>query len=282
MNIDTKVINGQKIASIIKDQIKDVINQAYPETVGLAVISLGNDEASQIYVRNKQKACDYVGIKSQIYNFEANTPLEDILELIDVLNNSHSVDGILIQLPLPAHINPRDLISAIDFKKDVDGFSKESLAGLITGDTVFKSCTSLGIIELLKYEKIKISGKKCVVVGRSNIVGKPLALMLLNEDATVSICHSKTDNLIDEIKTADILITAIGQPKFITGDMIKPGAVVIDVGINRDINQKLCGDVDFDSCFGIAGYITPVPGGVGPMTVAMLLKNCLTAANLKI
>ncbi|WP_010169032.1 bifunctional 5,10-methylenetetrahydrofolate dehydrogenase/5,10-methenyltetrahydrofolate cyclohydrolase [Candidatus Epulonipiscium viviparus] len=282
MNIETKKIDGTKIASIIKQEVKDAVEAMAPETVGLSVITVQTNSSAQIYIKNKQKACDYVGIKSQIYTLDESSTTNNVLELIEVLNDSHSVDGILVQLPLPKHMDQSTIIAAISPSKDVDGFSKENLAGLIAGGSSFESCTPLGIMALLKHENIEIAGKKCVIIGRSNIVGKPLALMLLNEDATVCICHSKTVNLANEIKTADILISAVGKAKFITGAMIKPKAVVIDVGITHDENGKLCGDVDFDSCLGIAEYITPVPGGVGPMTIAMLLKNCVRAAQLHV
>ncbi|ONI43410.1 bifunctional methylenetetrahydrofolate dehydrogenase/methenyltetrahydrofolate cyclohydrolase [Candidatus Epulonipiscioides gigas] len=279
--MNTKIIDGTKIANVIKDNLAQEIKNLAPKNVSLAVILIGDNSASKIYIKNKQKACDYVGIKSHIYVLPYNTNNQDILDLIEVLNNDSNINGILVQLPLPQHINQELVIQAIDIKKDVDGFSKESLGSLIIGNPFFTSCTPTGIIELLKHENIEICGKKCVIVGRSNIVGKPLALLLLNENATVVICHSKTKNLKSELMSADIIICAVGKANFITGDMIAPKSIVIDVGINKDENGKLCGDVNFNSCIGIASYITPVPGGVGPMTIAMLLKNCIKAANIE-
>ncbi|OOB80454.1 MAG: bifunctional methylenetetrahydrofolate dehydrogenase/methenyltetrahydrofolate cyclohydrolase [Epulopiscium sp. Nuni2H_MBin003] len=280
MDIDTKVIDGSKISSIIKEELKKEI--ALGLNVGLAVIMVGDNKASEIYVRNKRKACEYIGIKSFIYKLPEETTTGQIMELVEVLNNDNTVDGILIQLPLPNHINTDEVVQSIDKNKDVDGFCHENLGALISGTPNFISCTPIGIIELLKRYEIPIDSQKCVIIGRSSLVGKPLSMLLLNENATVTICHSKTNNLYEQIKDADIIISATGQINLVTGDMIKKGAVIIDVGINKDKDGKLCGDVDYASCIGAASFITPVPGGVGPMTVAMLMKNCVTSAVRKV
>ena len=239
---------------------------------------VGDNSASKVYVGNKKKSCEYVGIKSFSYELPESTTEEELLELIQTLNDDKSVHGILVQLPLPKHMDENKVILSISPKKDVDGFHPQSVGALSIGLDGFVSCTPAGIIELLKRSNIDIQGKHCVIVGRSNIVGKPVSLLLLKENGTVTICHSRTKDLPSTTRQADILIAAVGIPKFIKDFMLKEDAVVIDVGINRDENGKLCGDVDFDSCVDKVSYITPVPGGVGPMTIAMLMKNCVDAA----
>ena len=251
--------------------------KAVGKKAALAVVQVGNDPASCVYVNNKKKACAYIGIESLSYELEEETTEEELLELIKRLNEDEKVHGILVQLPLPKHINEDKIIQAISPKKDVDGFHPENVGKLVIGEKGFVSCTPAGVIQLLKRSNIEIAGKNCVVVGRSNIVGKPMALLMLRENATVTIAHSKTQNLKELCKTADILIVAIGKPRFITSEYIKEGAVVIDVGIHRDENNKLCGDVKYEDVVEIASAIAPVPGGVGPMTIAMLMNNCVEA-----
>ena len=246
----------------------------------LAVIQVGNDPASSVYVGNKKKACAYVGIESLAYELPEETTEEELLTIIDKLNKDANVHGILCQLPLPKHINEDHVIKAISPKKDVDGFHPQNVGALVIGEKGFVSCTPAGIIQLLKRSNIEMDGKHCVVVGRSNIVGKPMSLLMLRENATVTICHSHTKNLKEICKEADILIVAIGKPQFIDKEYVKDGAVVIDVGIHRDENNKLCGDVKYDEVEPVASYITPVPGGVGPMTIAMLMHNCVEAMKL--
>lgn len=241
------------------------------------MIQVGNDAASSVYVRNKKKACEYIGIHSKSFELPENTTQEELLKLIGELNADSSVNGILVQLPLPGHIEEKTIINAISPKKDVDGFHPESVGSLTIGQKGFVSCTPAGIIELLKRSDVFIDGKNCVVVGRSNIVGKPMALLMLRENATVTITHSHTKNLKEICKSADILIVAVGKKEFITGEYIKEGAVVIDVGIHRDENNKLSGDVKYEEAAEKASKITPVPGGVGPMTIAMLMHNCVLA-----
>jgi len=248
--------------------------------IALAVIQVGNDPASSVYVGNKKKACEYIGIKSVAYELPKETTEEELLDIIYKLNEDDNINGILVQLPVPKHINEDTIIKAIAPKKDVDGFHPQSVGALSIGQKGFVSCTPAGIIELLKRSDVDITGKECVVVGRSNIVGKPMALLLLRENGTVTICHSRTKDLKEVTKRADILVVAIGKPKIIDASYVKEGAVVIDVGIHRNENNKLCGDVDFDSVEPIASAITPVPGGVGPMTIAMLMNNCVEAANM--
>ncbi len=233
-----------------------------------------------MYVNNKKKACEACNIHSEEYTFPENATEDDLLELIGALNENPHIHGILVQLPLPGHIDEKKIIHAIDERKDVDAFTPANVGKIMIGDYDFLPCTPAGVMELINESGIEVAGKHCVVVGRSNIVGKPQAMLLLHAHGTVTICHSKTKNLADVTKNADILVVAIGRAKFITGDMIKPGAVVIDVGMNRDEDGKLCGDVDFESAKTVAGAITPVPGGVGPMTIAMLMKNTLKAAKL--
>lgn len=276
------IIDGKKISQEIKDEVREEIEREGIKAA-LAVIIVGDDPASQVYVRNKKNACEYCGIRSLSYELEADTTEEELLLLIDRLNNDDEVDGILVQLPLPGHINEKRIIEAIDPGKDVDGFSTRSAGALSTGADGFVSCTPAGVIELLKRSGIDITGRECVVMGRSNIVGKPMAMLMLRENATVTVVHSRTRHIEDICSRADILIVAIGKPKMITHDYVKDGAVVIDVGIHRldpDQNggKKLCGDVDYEDVEPVASYITPVPGGVGPMTIAMLMKNVLKAA----
>ncbi|MCR4731751.1 MAG: bifunctional methylenetetrahydrofolate dehydrogenase/methenyltetrahydrofolate cyclohydrolase FolD [Lachnospiraceae bacterium] len=278
-----KIIDGKKISADIKEEIREEILQRKEkgEEVTLAVVLVGEDPASQVYVRNKKKACEFVGIRSLSYELAADTTQEELLSLVDKLNRDESVNGILVQLPLPKQIDEDAVIRAIDPKKDVDGFHPMSVGALSIGQPGYVSCTPAGIIQLLKRSDIPMDGKNCVIVGRSNIVGKPMAMLMLRENATVTVTHSHTTNLKDITRQADILIVAIGKTKFITADYVKEGATVIDVGMDRDENGKLCGDVDFDSVEKVAGAITPVPGGVGPMTIAMLMKNCLTSLELK-
>lgn len=274
-----KIINGKEIAQTIKDEMRAEVAELKMKgkTCCLAVIQVGNDPASSVYVSNKKKACEYIGIDSLSFELPEQTTQEELLELIDKLNNDKTVHGILCQLPLPRHIDEKTILNRISPTKDVDGFHPQNVGALVVGDFGFVSCTPAGIIELLKRSNVEMEGKNCVVVGRSNIVGKPMALLMLRENATVTICHSKTKNLKDVCKEADILIVAIGKPKFINKDYIKSGAVVIDVGIHRDENNKLCGDVDYNDVESMCSAITPVPGGVGPMTICMLMKNCLEA-----
>lgn len=277
-----EIINGKKISKEIKDELKLKVENLKKQgkECCLAVIQVGNDPASSVYVGNKKKACEYIGIKSLAYELTEDTTEEEILHLIDELNKNPKVHGILCQLPLPKHIDEDKVIKAISPEKDVDGFHPQNVGALTIGQPGFVSCTPAGIIELLKRSNIEISGKNCVIIGRSNIVGKPMALLMLRENATVTICHSKTQNLKEICKQADILIVAIGKPRFVDSEYVKDGAVVIDVGIHRDENNKLCGDVDYDSVEPKASYITPVPGGVGPMTISMLMNNCVEAMEL--
>lgn len=278
-----ELIDGKRISTMIKDECKQKVEEykAQGTEICLAVIQVGNDPASSVYVNNKKKACAYVGMNSLSYELPEETTQEELLSLIQELNERKDVNGILVQLPVPAHIDEKTIINAIDPKKDVDGFHPQSVGSLCIGQPGFVSCTPAGIIQLLKRSDIDISGKHCVVIGRSNIVGKPMALLMLRENATVTIAHSKTKDLKSITRQADILIVAIGKPKFIDASYIKDGAVVIDVGIHRNADNKLCGDVDFDSAKEVASYITPVPGGVGPMTIAMLMKNCVDSISLQ-
>ena len=273
----TKIIDGKAISMQIKEELKKEAASLKEQgkNVTLAVIQVGDNPASCVYVRNKKKGCEYIGIGSLSYELKEETTQEELLSLIRELNAREDVNGILVQLPLPAHIDEDTVIREIDPKKDVDGFHPQSVGALCIGQPGFVSCTPAGIIELLKRSGISLEGKECVILGRSNIVGKPMALLMLRENATVTIAHSRTKNLADVTKRADILIVAIGKPKMITREYVKEGAVVIDVGINRDQNNKLCGDVDFDDVAPVCSAITPVPGGVGPMTIAMLLNNCM-------
>ena len=268
------LIDGKKISAQVKDECKERVAKENMN-VTLAVIQVGNDPASTVYVGNKKKACEYVGIHSLSYELSEETTEEELLALVEKLNADDTVNGILVQLPLPSHINEDKVIQTISPKKDVDGFHPQSVGALSIGQPGFVSCTPAGIIQLLKRSGVVIDGKECVIVGRSNIVGKPMAMLMLRENATVTVCHSHTKDLKEVTKRADILIVAIGKPKMITADYVKEGAVVIDVGIHRPEGGKLCGDVDFDSVEKTASAITPVPGGVGPMTIAMLMNNCV-------
>ena len=274
-----QIIDGKLISKQIKDELKEKVAKLKEEgtEICLAVIQVGNDPASTVYVGNKKKACEYIGIKSLAYELPEETTEEELLGIIDKLNNDDTVNGILVQLPVPKHINDERIINAISPLKDVDGFSPASVGALSIGQKGFLSCTPAGIIQLLKRSDIDIEGKECVVVGRSNIVGKPMAMLLLRENGTVTVCHSRTKNLKEVCKRADILIAAVGKPKMIDDTYVKAGAVVIDVGIHRNENGKLCGDVDFEKVEPICSAITPVPGGVGPMTIAMLMNNCVEA-----
>lgn len=272
-----QIIDGKKVAQDIKDELKSKVAKLKAEgrNATLAVVQVGSDQASSVYVGNKKKACEYIGINSLSYELPSDTTEVELLNLVDELNEKQEVNGILVQLPLPKHINEELIINRIKPEKDVDGFHPQSVGALSIGQKGFVSCTPAGIIELLKRYNIQIEGKECVIVGRSNIVGKPMGLLLLRENGTVTICHSKTKDLKEVTKRADILVVAIGKPKFITKEYVKKGAVVIDVGIHRDENNKLCGDVDTDDVLDLVSGITPVPGGVGPMTIAMLMNNCV-------
>lgn len=274
-----ELIDGKLISQTIKDELKERVAELKKRghSGSLAVIQVGNDPASSIYVKNKKKACEYIGIGSVSYELSENTSEAELLNIIDELNNKPEVIGILVQLPVPKHINEDKIIRAISPAKDVDGFHVENVGALCVGERGFVSCTPAGVIQLLKRSNVEIAGKHCVVIGRSNIVGKPMALLMLRENATVTICHSKTQNLKEICKSADILIAAVGKPRMINSDYVKEGAVVIDVGIHRDENNKMCGDVDFDDVKDHVSKITPVPGGVGPMTIAMLMNNCVEA-----
>lgn len=273
-------IDGKKISAQIKEELKERVTamEAEGKKVTLAVIQVGKDPASSVYVGNKKKACAYIGIHSLSYELEEETSQEELLALIEELNGRKDVNGILVQLPLPSHIDENKVIRAIRPEKDVDGFHPESVGKLCIGQPWFVSCTPAGIIQLLKRSGIEIAGKECVVIGRSNIVGKPMALLLLRENATVTVAHSKTENLKEVTKRADILVVAVGKPKMITKEYIKEGAVVVDVGIHRNEENKLCGDVDYDDVWPVCSAVTPVPGGVGPMTIAMLMSNCVESA----
>lgn len=277
-----KIIDGKAIALQVRSEIKAETERLIKEGLqpGLAVVIVGEDSASQVYVRNKIKACAEVGFYSENYELPADATEEELLALVDKLNNDAKIHGILVQLPLPKHLDESKVIAAIRADKDVDAFHVQNVGSIMLGEYDFLPCTPAGVMKLLEYSGIEVAGKDCVVIGRSNIVGKPQAMLLLHANGTVQICHSKTKDLAAKTAAADILVVAIGKAKFVTGDMIKEGAVVIDVGMNRDENGKLCGDVDFDSCFDKASYITPVPGGVGPMTITMLMQNTLSAAKL--
>lgn len=274
------LIDGKKISIEIKEELKEEVKCLKEEgkNICLAVVQVGEDPASTVYVNNKKKACAYIGIESQSYELLASTTEEELVDLVKRLNDSPEVNGILVQLPLPKHINEDRIIQAISPEKDVDGFHPESVGRLWIGEKGFLSCTPAGIIQLLKRSGISIEGKECVIVGRSNIVGKPMAALLLRENGTVTVAHSRTKELQEITKRADILIVAIGKRQFITSEYIKEGAVVIDVGMHRDAQNRLCGDVDFVDVEPKASAITPVPGGVGPMTIAMLMNNCVETA----
>ena len=276
-----EIISGKVVSEKLRLELKDSISKFILEsghTPGLAVVLVGDNPASQVYVRNKHKACLEVGINSYEINLPAETTEEKLLSVIDELNSDSSVDGILVQLPLPKHIDEERVINRIAPQKDVDAFSPSNVGRIMIGNYTFLPCTPAGVMELLKHYNVAIEGKNCVVVGRSNIVGKPMAMLLLEKNGTVTVCHSRTQNIGEICRAADIIVVAVGRAGFLTADMVKPGAVVIDVGINRGDDGKLCGDVAFDEVEKVASYITPVPGGVGPMTITMLLKNTLSAA----
>ena len=268
----------------VKENVKkqtEQLKEQYGITPGLAVVIVGDDPASRVYVNNKKKACELVGFKSEEYALPAETTQEELLELVHTLNEKKDINGILVQLPLPEHLDDKAVIEAINPEKDVDAFHAVNVGKIMLGEYDFLPCTPAGVMEMLHSYDIDVSGKNCVVIGRSNIVGKPMAMLLLHENATVTICHSRTQNLAEVCARADILVAAVGKPKFVTPDMVKEGAVVIDVGMDRDENGKLCGDVDFESVKEKCSFITPVPGGVGPMTIAMLMKNTIKAAKIQ-
>ncbi len=275
-----KLIDGKAVAAEVRAEVSHEVQELVQKgvTPGLAVVIVGDDPASRTYVNNKKKACAQAGIYSEEYALPAHTSQQELINLVHSLNAKKEINGILVQSPLPGGLEEEAVVEAINPEKDVDAFHPSNVGRIMIGNYHFLPCTPAGVIELLHSEKIEISGKNCVVIGRSNIVGKPMAMLLLHNNGTVTICHSKTKNLKEVCKNADILIAAVGKPKFVTADMVKPGATVIDVGMDRDENGKLCGDIDFINVEKIAAYITPVPGGVGPMTIAMLLKNTVAAA----
>jgi len=283
IKLNSKILNGTEVSKKIRNALKSEVTELKQKgiKVGLAVIIIGDDPASRVYVNRKKKACDEIGIDSFEYALEESTKESELLELISRLNKDQTVNGILVQLPLPKHINEENVICAIDPKKDADCFHPINVGRLMIGDPEFLPCTPSGVMELLQDAGVEIAGKECVVVGRSNIVGKPQAIMLLAKSGTVTVCHSKTKDLEEVCRRADILVVAIGKPEFIKGNAIKPGAVVIDVGMNRTKDNKLVGDVEFSSAALVASAITPVPGGVGPMTIAALMKNTVKAAKLQ-
>ncbi len=278
-----RIIDGKAVSQFVKDEVKKEVSALGENgvTVGLAVIIVGNDPASRTYVNNKKKACEATGIISEEYALPEDTTMEELLALIRELNAKKSINGILCQLPLPKHLDEKVIIENIDPIKDVDAFHAVNTGHIMIGDYSFLPCTPAGIMEMLKYYNIEIEGKECVVIGRSNIVGKPMAMLLLQKNGTVTVCHSRTKNLKEVTSRADILVAAVGKPYFVTADMVKDGAVVIDVGMDRNKEGKLCGDVDFAEVEKKASYITPVPGGVGPMTIATLMKNTVTAAKIQ-
>lgn len=276
------IIDGKKISTEIKDELKEQVAQLKAEgvEVTLAVVKVGEDPASAVYVRNKEKACEYIGINSKKIEMPEETTEEELLKLVDDLNTDPAINGILVQLPLPKHIDENKILLAIDPMKDVDGFHPVNVGKMVIGEESFLPCTPAGIIEMIKRSGLDIEGKECVIIGRSNIVGKPMAILMLRENATVTVTHSRTKELPEVCKRADIIVAALGKAKFVTKDFVKEGAIIIDVGMDRDEDGKLCGDVDFDEVEPIASAITPVPGGVGPMTVTMLLVNCLRSVEL--
>ena len=278
-----EIIDGKAIAAAVRQDAAAEVRALVEKGIqpGLAVVIVGDNPASRIYVNNKKKACQEIGVYSEEYALPATTTQEELLQLIENLNKKKDINGILVQSPLPQGLDEKAVVENIDPQKDVDAFHAVNVGKIMIGDFQFLPCTPAGVIELLDRSGVSIEGKRCVVVGRSNIVGKPMAMLLLHRNGTVTICHSRTQNLAEVCREADILVAAVGRPKFITKDMVKPGVAVIDVGMNRDENGKLCGDVDFDAVKEIAGYITPVPGGVGPMTIAMLMKNVVCAAKIK-
>lgn len=275
-----KILSGKEVSARVKSELKTEVEAlaAKGTMPGLAVVIVGDDSASKVYVANKEKACAELGMYSEKYALPAETTEEELLALIEKLNNDDNIHGILVQLPLPKHLDDKTIINNIRPEKDVDAFHPTNVGRIMIGDFDFVPCTPAGIMELIHESGVEVEGKECVVIGRSNIVGKPMSMLLLHENGTVTVCHSRTKELKEQTKRADILVAAVGIPKFVTADMVKEGAVVIDVGMDRDENGKLCGDVDFDSVEPVAGAITPVPGGVGPMTIAMLMRNTVTAA----
>lgn len=274
------ILDGKAVSAKVREQLKQEVSQLDEQgiTPGLAVVMVGDDSASKVYVRNKEKGCEEIGIYSEKYELPEQTTQEELLELVKTLNKKPDIDGVLVQLPLPAHIDEKTVIEAITPDKDVDAFHAQNVGKIMLGSYQFLPCTPAGIMELIHETGIEVQGKECVVVGRSNIVGKPMAMLLLHENGTVTICHSRTKNLAEVTRRADILVAAVGKAGFVTADMVKEGAVVIDVGMNRDENGKLCGDVDFAGVEPKCSFITPVPGGVGPMTISMLLKNTVASA----
>ena len=278
--MSAKIIDGKQVAARCREELKQQVAALRARGIipGLAVILVGEDPASQVYVRNKHRACEELGIHSEQYTLSADTDRQTLLDLIMELNGREEIDGILVQLPLPGHLDEKEILSAIDPAKDVDSFHPQNVGRLVIGDYFFAPCTPSGIFPLIASAGVDLTGKECVVIGRSNIVGKPMALMLLHRNATVTVCHSKTRDLPSVTRRADVLISAVGKAGFVTADMVKPGAVVIDVGMNRNQAGKLCGDVDFESVSRVAGYLTPVPGGVGPMTITMLLRSTVLSA----
>lgn len=278
-----RIISGKEVSLAVKQRVAQEVTELKRKGIEpcLAVILVGEDPASKVYVNNKKKACEFCGIRSLEYLFSKDTKQEELMALVEKLNNDDSVNGILCQLPLPKQLDEQQIINAIRPEKDVDAFHPENTGHIMTGDFSFLPCTPAGIMEMLKYENISLDGKNCVIIGRSNIVGKPMAMLMLKENATVTICHSHTKNLKEIVLNADVIVAAVGRPNFVTADMVKENAVIIDVGINRTSEGKLCGDVDFDNCKEKASYITPVPGGVGPMTIATLMQNTITATKLQ-
>ena len=274
------LIDGKAVSQKVKEEVRAEIERDGLK-IGLAVVIVGNDQASRVYVNNKKKACEVCGIRSFEYALPEETTEKELLDLVDTLNNDPEVNGILVQLPLPEHLNSEKVIARISPEKDVDAFHAENVGKIMIGNYAFLPCTPAGVMELIHSTGTDVSGKECVVIGRSNIVGKPMAMLLLHENATVTICHSRTKNLAEVCRRADILVSAVGKADFVTADMVKDGAVVIDVGMNRNAENKLCGDVKFDEVEPKASYITPVPGGVGPMTIAMLMKNTLMAKRIQ-
>lgn len=279
-----QIIDGKKVSAQVKEEVRKQtleLKEAHGITPGLAVVIVGDDPASRVYVNNKKKACEVVGFKSEEYALPASTTQEELLKLVNTLNKKSDINGILVQLPLPEHLDDKAVIEAINPQKDVDAFHAVNVGKIMLGEYDFLPCTPAGVMEMLHSYDISVSGKNCVVIGRSNIVGKPMAMLLLHENGTVTICHSRTKNLAEVCSKADILVAAVGKPKFVTAEMVKEGAVVIDVGMDRDENGKLCGDVDFENVKDKCSYITPVPGGVGPMTISTLMKNTLKACKIQ-
>ena len=280
-----QIIDGKKVSAEVKANVKkqtEELKEKYGVTPGLAVVIVGDDPASRVYVNNKKKACEAVGFESEEYALPAETTQEELLALVEKLNDKEDINGILVQLPLPKHLDDKAVIEAISPIKDVDAFHAVNVGKIMLGEYDFLPCTPAGVMEMLHFYDIPVEGKECVVIGRSNIVGKPMGLLLLHENGTVTICHSRTKDLAEVCRRADILVAAVGIPKFVKADMVKDGAVVIDVGMDRDENGKLCGDVDFDNVKDKCSFITPVPGGVGPMTIATLMKNTLKACKLQL